>query len=320
LEGAVRAADAEEEGITARNSAISLIVNQRAAGRGTAPPVHELMATLERYGLRPEPILIGEGSDPRDAARGALRRGAKTLVAAGGDGTISGVASTLLDSEAILGVLPMGTLNHFAKDLQIPLDIEEAARVLANGAVARIDVGEVNGRTFLNNSSLGVYPQMVAWRAEYRRNGWTKWEALVWAAVTALRRMPFLQLRLTTADAEVAKLTPMIFIGNNEYEIEGFQAGMRRRVDAGRLFIYTVNASTPTKLIHLSLLALLGRLRQAQDFESLCVVEAWIATRRRWVKVSLDGEVARLESPLHYRTRPAALRVIVPDKEIASEP
>jgi diacylglycerol kinase family enzyme len=150
--------------------------------------------------------------------------------------------------------------------------------------------------------------------------GWTKWTALFWAAVTALRRMPFLRLRLTAADTEVTMLTPMIFIGNNEYEIEGFKAGMRRRVDAGRLFIYSVNASTPAKLIHLSLLALLGRLRQAQDFDSLCVVEACIETRRRWVKVSLDGEVARLETPLHYRTRPAALRVIVPEKEIAFEP
>ena len=306
--------------MTARGSAISLIVNQRAVGLGTSPLVNELIATLERHGLRPEPILIEKGLDPRDAARGALGRGAKTLVAAGGDGTISAVASTLLDSEAILGVLPMATLNHFAKDLQIPLDIEDAACVLANGAVAEIDVGEVNGRVFINNSSLGIYPQMVAWREEYRRKGWTKWTALFWAAVTALRRMPFLRLRLTAADTDVARLTPMIFIGNNEYEIEGFEAGTRRRVDAGRLFIYSVNASTPTKLIHLSLLAWLGRLRQAQDFDSLCVVEAWIETRRRWVKVSLDGEVARLETPLHYRTRPAALRVIVPEKEIAFEP
>jgi diacylglycerol kinase family enzyme len=282
--------------------------------------VNELIATLERYGLRPEPILIEKGSDARDAARGALGRGAKTLVAAGGDGTISAVASTLLDSEAVLGVLPMGTLNHFAKDLQIPLDIEDAACLLANGAVAKIDVGEVNGHAFLNNSSLGVYPQMLAWREEYRRKGWTKWAALIWAAVTALRRMPFLRLRLTAADTEVARLTPMIFIGNNEYEIEGFKAGTRHRVDAGRLFIYAVNASTPTRLIYLSLLALVGRLRQAQDFDSFVVVEAWIETRRRWVKVSLDGEVARLETPLHYRTRPAALRVIVPEKEIAFEP
>jgi diacylglycerol kinase family enzyme len=299
-----------------------LIVNQRAGGFcgfGTSPQINELVAVLESHGLRPETVLVEKGSDPADAARGALRRGAKTLVAAGGDGTISAVASTLLGSEATLGVLPMGTLNHFAKDLQIPLDIQGAARVIANGAVARIDVGEVNGRAFINNSSLGVYPQMVAWRNEYRREGWAKWAALLWAVVTALRRMPFLKLRLTAAGTDVAGLTPMIFIGNNKYEIEGVDAGTRRCINAHRLFIYAVKASTPGELIHLSLLALFRRLRQTRDFDSLCVVEAWIETRRRWANVSLDGEVARLETPLHYRTRPSALRVIVPGKEVAFE-
>lgn len=298
--------------MVARGSAISLIVNQRAGGLRSSRPLSEMIATLERYGLRPEPILIGKRSNLREAARDALGRGAKTLVAVGGDGTVSAVASTLLDSEATLGVLPMGTLNHFAKDLQIPVNVEGASSVIANGAVVKIDVGEVNGRAFINNSGLGIYPKMVAWREEYQREGWAKWAALFWAAVTALRRMPFLQLRLTAGDTEAARLTPMIFIGNNEYEIEGVRAGTRRRLDAGRLFMYAVNAHTPGRLIHLSLLALLGRLRQPQDFESLSVVEAWIETRRRWVKVSLDGEVARLETPLHFRTRPDALRVIVP--------
>ena len=197
--------------MAARDSAVSLIVNQRRSGLWTSPKVDELLAALERHGLRPEPILVEKGSDPGDAARDALGRGAKTLVAAGGDGTVSAIASTLLDSGATLGVLPIGTLNHFAKDLRIPLGIEDAARVVAHGAVRVIDVGEVNGRTFINNSSLGVYPQMVAWRQQYRHDGWTRWAALFWAAVTALRRMPFLRLRLTAAGAEVAMLTPLIF-------------------------------------------------------------------------------------------------------------
>ena len=224
--------------MTARGSEITLIVNQRAGGLGTSPPVNELIATLERYGLRPDPILIEKGSDPGDAARAALRRGAKTLVAAGGDGTVSAVASTLLDSGATLGVLPMGTLNHFAKDLQIPLEIEDAACVLANGAVARIDVGEVNGRAFINNSSLGVYPQMVAWREEYRRKGWTKWAALLWAAVTALRRMPFLKLRVTAAGTDVAGLTPMIFIGNNDVVV-WIQIDTNANVVSGNAHFFT---------------------------------------------------------------------------------
>ncbi len=300
-------------------SGIGLIVNERAGKLGTSSAVHELLAALNRYGFRAEPILIGRGTDPADAARGALRSGSKTLVVAGGDGTISAVASTLLYSGATLGVLPMGTLNHFAKDLRIPMDMEHAARVLANGCVARVDVGEVNGRIFINNSSLGVYPQMVNQRKAFRHKGFAKWEAVLWAAFAAMKRMPFLKLRLTTADTHLAGLTPMIFVGNNEYSVEGFEAGTRCRMDAGQLFIYALKASTRSELIRLALLALFGCLRQDRDFDSLCVPEAWIETRRRWARVSLDGEVVRLETPLHYRARPAALRVIVPGKEVECE-
>lgn len=107
--------------MTDRRSAIALVINQQAGRRyGTPPAVDQLIAALERYGLRTEPILIKKGSNPGEAARTALGRGAKTLVAAGGDGTVSAVAATLLDSEAILGVLPTGTLKHFARDLRIP--------------------------------------------------------------------------------------------------------------------------------------------------------------------------------------------------------
>ncbi|MEO8657059.1 MAG: diacylglycerol kinase family protein [Bryobacteraceae bacterium] len=304
----------------ARSSAISLIVNRHAGRFRTPPSVDELVAILTRYGLRPEPILIEKGQDPGEAARAALRRGAQTLVAAGGDGTISSVAAALVDSEAILGVLPIGTLNHFAKDLRIPVDIERAATVLAKGRVAKIDVGEVNGRVFINNSGIGVYPRMVKWREEYRRMGATQLTALFWAAVTAARRMPFLRLRLTADGTDVTLVTPLIFIGNNEYEVAGFTSGRRRRVDAGQLFLCAVHATTPTRLMRLSLMALLGRLRQDDDFHSVCVAEAWIETRQLWVRVSLDGEVVRLATPLHYRARPGALRVLVPQEEIVSEP
>jgi diacylglycerol kinase family enzyme len=306
--------------MTAQSSAISLIVNRHAGRFGTSPSVDELVALLRRHGLRPEPILIKKGQNPGEAARAALGGGAQTLVAAGGDGTISSVAAALIDSEATLGVLPIGTLNHFAKDLRIPLDMEGAAGVLANGRVAKIDAGEVNGRVFINNSGIGVYPRMVKWREEYRRMGATQLTALFWAAVTAVRRMPFLRLRLTAAGTDVTLVTPLIFVGNNEYEVEGFTSGRRRRVDGGQLFLCAVHATAPTRLIRLSLMALLGRIRQDVDFHSVCVTEAWIETRRQWVRVSLDGEVVRLETPLHYRTRPGALRVLVPREEIVSEP
>ncbi len=299
--------------MTAQGSPVTLIVNRRSGLYRR--PAGQLIAALERHGLRPDPIILDKRSDPREAAREALRRGAKIVIAAGGDGTISAVASVLIDSGAVLGVLPAGTLNHFARDLGIPLDPDDAAAVIANGAVAAVDVGEVNGRIFINNSGIGVYPQMVAWRERFQRKGWSKLRALLGAVIAALRKLPFLRLRVRAEGADHAIVTPMIFIGNNEYEVQGFQAGRRKRFDEGRLFLYAADAPTPYRLLRLSVLASLGRVRQDRDFRSLCVEEAWIETRRRSLKVSLDGEVTRLETPLHYRTRPAALRVIVPARE-----
>src|SRR5581483_6186931 len=125
------------------------------------------------------------------------------IVAAGGDGTLNAVASALVGTDIALGVLPMGTLNHFAKDLKIPLDVAHAARAIAEGHTKTVDVGVVNGRIFVNNSSLGLYPHIVRARElKQHRPGWGKWTALVWATWLVLRRSPFLRLRLCLERAE----------------------------------------------------------------------------------------------------------------------
>ena len=101
------------------------------------------------------------GQDPIDIARGLVENGASIVVAAGGDGTISAVASGLIGSPATLGVLPIGRLNHFAKDLKIPLDVKKAVATIAARHMVSIDVGTVNDRAFINNSSIGIYPNLV---------------------------------------------------------------------------------------------------------------------------------------------------------------
>jgi YegS/Rv2252/BmrU family lipid kinase len=257
-------------------------------------------------------IFLVQGGDPAEAARQALEQGARIVIAAGGDGTVSAVASAVVNSDASLGVLPIGTLNHFAKDMQIPLDLREAIRVIARGKVARVDVGEVNGRIFINNSSLGLYPRIAMWREQQRRMGRNRWVAFFWAFVTALRRMPFLQLRLKAGDKEITRSTPLIFIGNNAYELQGVKAGTRRSLNAGVLFVCVVNAGSAMELIRLTLRVLFGRIQQLKEFDTLCVQEARVKTRRKQVKVSIDGEVTSMEAPLHYRTHPGALRVLVP--------
>ena len=246
-------------------------------------------------------------------ARRATRSEAQTIVAGGGDGTISAVASTLVGTSNTLGVLPLGTLNHFARDLGIPLELEAAARTIIAGHAISIDVGEVNERIFLNNSSLGLYPSIVHHRDKQQRLGHGKWPAFVWAAFTVLRRYPFLDVRLSADGKELKSRTPFVFIGNNEYEMESFKIGARACLNAGQLSLYVSHRTGRLGLLRLALRALLRRLRGADDFVALCSSEIWIETRRRRMRVSTDGEVVVMQSPLHYRVRPGALRVIVPE-------
>src|SRR5450830_2200246 len=246
-------------------------------------------------------------------AEQALHDGAPIVVAGGGDGTINAVASVVVGSGTPFGVLPLGTLNHFAKDLNIPLALEAAIANVARGVPHQVDVGEVNGRIFLNNSSLGLYPDIVRDREkQQRRLGRGKWLAFCWASLAALRRFPFLSVRLTVGEDEHARRTPFVFIGNNEYLMQGLTIGERAVLDGGKLSLYVAQRPTRLGLVRFAGHALLGRLGQSPDFDVLLAERFAIDTRRKLIRVATDGEVTLMAPPLNYRSRPAALAVIVP--------
>ena len=252
-------------------------------------------------------------------AREAANDSDDVIVAAGGDGTISAIAAELVGTNKTLGVLPTGTLNHFAKDLRIPLDLEAAVRTTTEGRVASVDAAEVNGRIFINNSSLGLYPQIVSKREQQQeRLGRGKWPAFVWATLHALRRFPFMDLRISVEGKQLARRTAFLFVGNNEYQIAGFSLGARQSIDRGNLGLYLTHRTGRFGLFRLGLHALFGRVDQAKDFEAFCVKEARIETRKRRLLVACDGEVEWMATPLHYRSRHDALRVLVPQEEDAA--
>jgi diacylglycerol kinase family enzyme len=250
------------------------------------------------------------GEEILELARRAAIGESDLVVAGGGDGTLSTVASALVGGPKALGVLPLGTLNHFAKDLGIPLDLAGAAVNAVTGRVAMVDVGEVNGKTFLNNSSLGLYPRIVKHREEQQEKlGWGKWPALLWATAHALHRHHPLELALTIDGQEIRRKTPFVFVGNNAYDMEGFDIGTRERLDRGELSVYLAPVARPLDLLWLGVRALFGRLRR---FETLRPAALQIDTHREKIRVATDGEVQELSSPLRYRVRPKALRVVVP--------
>jgi YegS/Rv2252/BmrU family lipid kinase len=291
---------------------IDVIINT-SSGPGNSEDVQDRVADIFREkGFDARIELARAGAEIDRLAQRAARGDAEAIVAAGGDGTISSVAAVVARSQKTLGVLPFGTMNHFAKDLRIPLDLEEAVNTIVAGNTVNIDVGEVNGHTFLNNSSLGLYPSIVREREKQQRLGWGKWPAYVWAAITVLRRYPFLDIRLSVDGKELNSRTPFVFIGNNEYQMESLNVGSRTCLDNGELSLYITNRTGRLGLIRLALRALFGGLRQEKDFLALCTEEIWITTKRKRVRIALDGEVTVMEPPLHYRVRPGALRVLAP--------
>jgi diacylglycerol kinase family enzyme len=232
-----------------------------------------------------------------------------TVVAAGGDGTVSAIAARLSGTGRILGVIAGGTLNHFAKDLRIPLDLPEAVDLLRRRPVRSIDIAEVNGRAFINNSSLGMYPQIVRQREKIRRRGFRKWTAFAGALLRTFLRWPLVRVRLDVEGRALRRLTPFVFVGNNRYELEGLRMGSRDRLDAGELCLCSARRMSRFSLVRMVIRGLLGGLRHSGDLDVTCARELWVNTRRQ-VDVALDGEVVRMRAPLHYRIRPGALKVI----------
>jgi len=293
-------------------TSLEVIINCGSGTTDKSEVSRQVNELFEANGLRAHISLAKGGAQVVQLARRAAQGDSQLIVAGGGDGTVSSIAAELVGTTKTLGVLPLGTLNHFAKDLHIPLDLESAVKVISGGRILSVDVGEVNGHLFLNNSSLGLYPSIVRERQKQERLGFGKWPAFLWAAVSVLRRYPFLNVKLRAGDKEFTRRTPFIFVGNNQYEMEGFKIGRRRRLDSGELSLYITHRTGRLGLLRLALRALCGRLRNEKDFMAMTTRELWIQTRRERLRVAADGEVTVMEPQLHYRIRPAALRVFVP--------
>ena len=293
-------------------NSVKVIINLHSGVSDKEEARRRLTEIFAASGVDFEVSLAGSGAEVVQIAKQAARDKWTVIVAGGGDGTINTVASHVISAGKILGMLPLGTLNHFARDLKIPGDLELAAQAIVSGRTINVDVGEVNGRIFLNNSSLGLYPTILREREKKQRLGAGKWPAFVWAAVAALRRYPFLDVRLSADGEEFRRRTPFVFVGNNEYLMERFNIGVRECLDKGQLSLYITNRTGRWGLVRLAARALFRRLRDDKDFLALCTKEVKIQTRHKRLRVAFDGEVDVMETPLHYRVIPGALRVIVP--------
>ncbi len=294
---------------------LAVIVNVGSGLEETEVKISSIKEAFAIYNLEPEIFLAHDGAAILTSTEKALLQGYKIIVAAGGDGTVNAVAGKLLGTDAVLGVLPMGTFNHLAKDLSIPIDLQEAVGALVEKNSLMIDVGQVNDRIFLNNSSIGLYPRLVRYREEQQQAGWRKKTALWKALMYSFYRYHFLNIDLTVNGEQRHCRTPFVFIGNNEFDVQGLSLGTRSSLDSGKLFTYVVHRTDRWGLLLLSWHAIKKTLHQHSDFDIYASESLVINTRKRFLKVAIDGEVITCTSPLVYKMMPKALIVIAPNPE-----
>ena len=263
-----------------------------------------------------EPV---EGPVLADRAAALVVAGAPLVIAAGGDGTVSAVGGALAGSDTALGILPLGTLNHLARDLGISFDLEQAAVVIAAGHRRRIDTVSVNGRMFLNNSSVGLYSLLVDGReAGQRRFGWTKRRAMISAAIRTLARMHHHRLRLSGNGKSATIDTPLLFVGNNDYAVALPAAGRRHSLDDGKLCVMVLRRTGRWHLLGVIARALTGRTRADDMIRVDTSADLQVDSRRSTLSVAIDGETTHLAPPLTYRIHPRALNVLAPSTPSAS--
>lgn len=300
---------------------IDVLVNAGSGRVDSRPDGEELTTAFASHGLAVR-IRVTPGARLTATARAAVREGARIVVAAGGDGTVNAVAAGVFGSEARLAVLPLGTLNHFARDLGLPREpipaVAALASAIADGHERRIDVGEVNGHLFLNNSSIGLYPALVLERDQERRafrRG--KFQAMAIAIARSSRRVPLQRVRLAIAGRSLQRMTPFVFVANNAYSWRPGRFAQRACLDDGRLWCYFPTRRGTLGLARVLLAAVLGGLGDANDLAGLPVARFTLHSRRRLLPVAMDGEVRHLQPPLHYRCHPRALAVVAPPTDPA---
>jgi diacylglycerol kinase family enzyme len=297
------------------------IVCNAGSGAGDANDAqHQIQQILSGAGRRHDFILIEDPKQLPETARRAADAAVRTegaVIVAGGDGTINAVAQAVLPTGRPFGIVPQGTFNYSSRAHGIPLDTAEATQALLSAWVKPAQVGLVNDRVFLVNASLGLYPQLLQDREEYKRQYGRRRSVAMWAGLmTLLREHRSLTVEIEHEGRREVVQTPSIFVGNNPLQLE--QVGLKEAEDVQhrRLAAVLVQPVSTAKMVWLAVRGMLGRLGEDDSvrdfpFQSM-TVQPLGSSPRRGIKVAVDGEVIWLQSPLRFRLAPQPLMLIVP--------
>jgi diacylglycerol kinase family enzyme len=289
-------------------SAIPVLINRSG---GTAAAMGESLPSVirEAFALTGREIELEllSGAEIAEAAR--RHAGQPLVVVGGGDGTIGAAASALAHTSSALAVLPLGTRNHFARQLGLPLDLHGAAQLAVNGQRRRIDIGAAGDRVFINNASFGIYTRFVRLRDSRRLPKWLGTFPAMWHV---LRRMRAQRFSLLIDGKARDVVTPLLFVGNNEYSIALGHLGERESLEDGRLSVCAVAAQSAVDLLAFAARALVGLAAPERDFEEFAHARNMIIDGAGYIEGAFDGELALMRMPLRLRSMPAALGVVTP--------
>ncbi|MCB5207952.1 diacylglycerol/lipid kinase family protein [Methylovorus mays] len=286
---------------------------------------HEVRQTIQGImDAAGRPCTIIEVAQPQDLSRIARETVATAMqhggivVAAGGDGAINAIVQEAWQCDCPMGILPQGTFNYFGRTHHIPEDTAEATRVLLTGRLQPVQIGLVNDKVFLVNASVGLYPQLLQAREQFKRQyGRSRVVALIAGFFTLLRQHRVLKIVLETKGVSRKLRTPTLFVGNNQLQLEQIGIPLTDALATGELAAIMLKPTSKLAMLGLMLKGALGRLGEAENIVSFSFSSMGIrqfSFPRRRIKVATDGEIVRLKSPLQFRVAPRPLQLIKLDE------
>jgi len=288
------------------------LVNSGSGKKSQAP---EYQAFLDRA-RQSDDVTIKElspKSDITETAAQGVSEGYGKIVAAGGDGTISGICAALAGNDVTLGIVPLGTFNFFARSLGIPQDPLAAWEVIAEGHHRQVSIGAINGQRFINNASIGAYASVLQVREDvYKRWGrsrLTAYWSVIKAAATLYRS---LNMRITVDGVTHELRSPMVFAAVRPYQLDYYDLPGAQTIREGELVVYLAPNGGRINLLWRAFKVLIRQVENNHDYTMLSGREIKIETFRRERLVAWDGERSRMQNPFHLTMLQDGLRVIVP--------
>lgn len=288
----------------------TLFLNPSSGVRFPATEKQALESAAREAAL--EVVHLGRDVNVTEVIRERMRRGVGLFVAAGGDGSVNHVIQPLVNSDAVLGVIPAGTYNHFAKDMGIPLDWHEALDVVFDGETRQIDTARVNERYFVNNLSMGLYPDLVR-RREAKGRDYPRWKARLQAFYGTFHQYRHITFTVETEHHQEVISTHVFMVSNNSYDLSriGIEAP-RSAMNEGRLSVYWLPHLPRYQLMKFAAHYLAGRVTTAPGFRSFRTARMRVHSRHPRLRAGLDGEVFTFETPIVVTSVPQSLLVKVP--------